>query len=213
MTQQCDAQGSARSARTIDRFYPIVPDADWIDRLVPLGVKMIQLRMKEVPAAQITRDIKRAIATCGTHDCLLVVNDYWEEAISLGAEFVHLGQEDLAGADLGKIKASGLGLGISTHDVRELDVALAAQPDYVALGPVYETKLKAMAWAPQGLERVGEWKRRIAPVPLVAIGGINIERAPGVLAAGADCVSVITDFVTHRDPEARVRAWVQWSQS
>ena len=143
----------------------------------------------------------------------LIVNDYWREAIAAGADFVHLGQEDLATADVAEIKRAGLRLGISTHNEAELRTALAANPDYIALGPVYETKLKAMPWAPQGLARVTAWKAAIGSRPLVAIGGITPERAPGVVAAGADSVAVITDFLTHGDPEDRVRDWVAWSHS
>ena len=89
----------------------------------------------------------------------------------------------MAEADLAAIRAAGLKLGISTHSDAELDAALAAEPDYVALGPIYETKLKAMTWAPQGLSRIAEWRRKIA-CPLVAIGGITLDRAASVLEAG-----------------------------
>lgn len=195
----------------LDHFYPIAPDLGWMQRLVPLGVRTIQLRLKDASAAEINRQIAASLDICRRHDCQLIVNDYWREAIALGANFVHLGQEDLAEADIGAIKAAGVQLGISTHSPEELEVALAAKPDYVVLGPIYETKLKAMAWAPQGLERIGVWKRRIGAMPLCCIGGITPERAPGVIAAGADSVAVITDFFTHVDPEARVRDWVRWA--
>jgi thiamine-phosphate pyrophosphorylase len=153
---------------------------------------------------------------CARHGCQLIVNDHWRDALGLGADFVHLGQEDLAGADVATLQANtlqagGVRLGISTHSAQELATALAAQPAYVALGPIYETRLKAMPWAPQGLDRIAEWKRRIGALPLVAIGGITPERAGGVLAAGADSVAVITDFFTHPDPEARVEQWLAWA--
>jgi thiamine-phosphate pyrophosphorylase len=124
-----------------------------------------------------------------------------------------LGQEDLAAANLDAIKAAGVKLGISTHDEAELETALAAEPDYVALGPIYETKLKAMKWQPQGLERISSWKARIGSRPLIAIGGITPERAPGILAAGADSVAVITDFFTSPHPEARVHLWLDWAET
>src|SRR5690606_15552420 len=114
------------------------------------------------------------------------------------------GQEDLASADLKAIKDAGIALGISTHNEEELETALSAAPAYVALGPIYETKLKPMKFGPQGLERIGEWKRRIGDLPLVAIGGITPERARGVMDAGADSIAVITDFMTAPHPEARV---------
>jgi thiamine-phosphate pyrophosphorylase len=196
----------------LDPFYPIVPDVAWLKRLVPLGVRTIQLRLKDAAEAGVRRQILESLEICIKHDCQLIVNDYWREAIALGADYIHLGQEDLAAADVPTIKAAGLKLGISTHNVEELELALEAEPDYVALGPIYETKLKVMKYAPQGLERIGEWKKRIGSLPLCAIGGITPERAPGVMAAGADCVAVITDFFTHADPEGRVKQWLDWAE-
>ena len=196
----------------LDIFYPIVPDLAWLRRLVPLGVKTIQLRLKDAGGDTIRREIATSMEVCVRHGCQLIVNDYWREALELGADFVHLGQEDLAGADVQAIKGRGIRLGISTHSHEELDIALAAAPDYVALGPIYETKLKVMKWAPQGLDRIGKWKLRIGAVPLVAIGGITPDRADGVVAAGADSVAVITDFFTHADPETRVRQWLTWAE-
>lgn len=195
----------------LDVFYPIVPDASWVERLVPLGVRTVQLRVKDAPSTDVARQIRVSLDVARRHGCQLIVNDYWREAIDAGADYIHLGQEDLAAADLTAIRAAGLRLGISTHSEAELDVALAARPDYVALGPVYETKLKAMAWAPQGLARVGEWKRRLGTLPLVAIGGITLERADDVITAGADSVAVVTDFVTSQSPEHRVEMWLSWA--
>lgn len=196
----------------IDRFYPILPDAAWIARLVPLGVKTVQLRVKDADPARVRREIALSLPVCAAHGCQLIVNDHWREAIELGAGFIHLGQEDLAAADLSAIRAAGLSLGLSTHSVEELETALAAQPDYVALGPVYETTLKVMKWAPQGLARLGEWRERLAAagaaIPLVGIGGITLERAPGVFAAGADSIAVVSDVVRAADPEGRTRAWL-----
>jgi thiamine-phosphate pyrophosphorylase len=195
----------------LDVFYPIVPDIGWMRRLVPLGVKTIQLRLKDATEAEVRRQILESLELCIRHGCQLIVNDYWREAIAAGADYVHLGQEDLAAADIPTIKAAGVKLGISTHNEEELAIALAAEPDYVALGPIYETKLKVMPFGPQGLDRVRQWKNRIGGIPLCAIGGITPERAPGVVAAGADTVAVITDFFTHDDPEARVRQWLAWA--
>lgn len=195
----------------IDVFYPIVPDLGWLERLVPLGVKTIQLRLKDHPPEEVARQIDASLDICARRGCQLIVNDHWQAALHAGADYVHLGQEDLATADLAALKANGVRIGLSSHSPEELDVALTAKPDYIALGPIWETKLKAMKWAPQGLERIGEWKRRMGAIPLVAIAGITIERAPLVLAAGADSAAVITDFITAADPEARVRQWLAWA--
>jgi thiamine-phosphate pyrophosphorylase len=191
----------------LDPFYPIVPDTDWLARLLALGIRLVQLRIKDRPHEVVRAEIGKAVELCARDDCVLVVNDYWREAIEAGARFVHLGQEDLAAANLSAIRAAGLKLGVSTHSPEELDRALAAGADYVALGPIYATKLKAMPWAPQGLPRLAEWRARVT-CPLVAIGGITADHAPMVLAAGADSVAVITDIVTSQDPEAHVKNWI-----
>jgi thiamine-phosphate pyrophosphorylase len=193
------------------RFYPIVPDVDWLERIVPLGVKMVQLRIKNAPRAEIVEQTKRALATTRAHGSQLILNDFWDVALETGTDFIHLGQDDLKEADLDRLKKTGVRFGISTHDEDELATALAADPDYVALGPIYETKLKAMPWAPQGLERIKQWRTRINSLPLVAIGGLTPDRAPQVAAAGADSLAVITDFVTAPDPEARILAWLRWA--
>jgi len=194
-----------------DVFYPIVPDADWLARLVPLGLRTVQLRIKDARQDDVRRQIAASLDVCRRYGCQLIVNDYWREAIEAGAGYVHLGQEDLRAADLDAIKAAGLRLGVSTHSEAELSVALAARPDYVALGPIYETTLKVMKWAPQGVDRIGRWKARIGALALVAIGGITPERAPGVVSAGAQSVAVITDFLTAPDPAARIRLWLAWA--
>jgi len=193
---------------TLDPFYLIVDSAGWIDRLVPLGVKLVQLRMKDLPEAHLRAEIRRAKATCAAHGCQLVVNDYWRIAIKEGCDFVHLGQEDLAEADIAAIRAAGMKLGLSTHDEAELATALAASPDYVALGPVWPTILKQMKWAPQGVERLKVWKARIAPLSLVAIGGLNPDRLSVVFGNGADSAAVVTDITRSAEPEARTREWI-----
>lgn len=193
----------------LDRFYPIVPDVGWLERIVPLGVTFVQLRIKDASSADVAAQVKRAAGFCKEHNCKLVLNDYWEVALDSGINFIHLGQDDLRDADLEAIKLAGIKLGISTHDQAELAAALAAEPDYVALGPIYETKLKAMPWAPQGLDKIKEWRARIGSLPLVAIGGLTPERAAGALEAGADSLAVITDFFTAPDPEARIQLWLR----
>lgn len=192
----------------LDPFYLIVDSAEWIERLVPLGVKLVQLRVKGKPDSVLRQEICRSKAVCLAYGCQLIVNDYWKLAIDEGCDFIHLGQEDLGDADLGAIRRSALKLGISTHDIAELDTALAAAPDYVALGPVWPTILKKMKWQPQGVDRVGDWKRRIGTLPLVAIGGISAERASLVLEQGATSAAVVTDIVLHENPEARTRQWL-----
>lgn len=194
---------------TLDRFYPIFDHSDWLRRMLPLGVKLVQLRIKDQPDAVVRAEIAAAQALCRDHGAVLVVNDYWQAAIDAGCDWIHLGQEDLDDADLPAIRKAGLKLGVSTHDDDELERVLSMDPDYVALGPVYPTILKKMKWHQQGLPRVTEWKRRVGGIPLVGIGGMSVERAPGVFQAGADIVSVVTDITLNPDPEARVRQWIE----
>lgn len=192
----------------LDPFYPIFDSADWIARMLPLGIKLVQLRMKDQPETEIAGEIVRAKRLCAEAGCVLVVNDYWKLAIEEGCDWLHLGQEDLDTADLGAIRKAGLKLGVSSHDEAELERALATRPDYVALGPVYPTILKQMRFGPQGLERLTDWKRRIGDLPLVGIGGISLERAGGVFECGADIVAAVTDITLNADPEGRLKAWV-----
>jgi thiamine-phosphate pyrophosphorylase len=192
-------------------FYQIVPDIGWLERIVPLGVKLVQLRIKDATREAVVSQTRRALELSRAHSCQLILNDYWDVAIETGADFIHLGQEDLQTADLGALRKAGIRFGVSTHDDAELATALAVNPDYVALGPIYETKLKVMPWAPQGLERIKLWRRKIGMLPLVAIGGLTPERATGVADAGADSLAVITDFLTASDPDARIREWLKWA--
>ena len=194
---------------SLDRFYPIFDHSDWLRRMLPLGVKLVQLRMKDQPDDVVRAEIATSRDLCNQHGAVLVVNDYWQAAIDAGCDWIHLGQEDLDDADLKAIRKAGLKLGVSTHDDDELERVLAMGPDYVALGPVYPTILKKMKWEQQGLPRVTEWKARVGDIPLVGIGGMSVERAPGVLEAGADIVSVVTDITLNADPEARVRQWIE----
>jgi thiamine-phosphate pyrophosphorylase len=192
----------------LPRVYPIVDSAAWVSRLAPLGVRLMQLRIKEQPAERVLGEIRAAQACCAAYGAQLIVNDYWQLALEMRCDFVHLGQSDLDGADIRALRRAGVRLGISTHDERELERALSLQPDYVALGPIYPTLLKTMPWQPQGLERIGVWKRCLAALPLVAIGGLTLERLPGVFAAGADVAAVVTDIVRNAHPEARTREWL-----
>ena len=191
-----------------DRFYPVVDSVAWVKRLARLGAGTIQLRAKDLDDAQSLQIVTDALDAIKGTDAKLVVNDYWRAAIVAGAKHLHLGQEDLVGADLAEIRKAGLSLGISTHDDEELATALAARPDYIALGPIFPTTLKAMRFAPQGIPKISEWKKRIGDIPLVAIGGIKFEQSAEIYAAGADSIAVVSDVTQNADPDARVRQWL-----
>lgn len=192
----------------LDRFYPIFDNTDWLKRLLPLGIKLVQLRIKDADYATLTNEVSTARDLCTAAGATLVVNDYWQIAIDTGCDYVHLGQEDLDTADITAIRTAGIRIGISTHDEAELDRAMALAPDYIALGPIYPTILKQMKWEQQGLEKLTQWKTRIGNTPLIAIGGMSIARAQGAFDASADVVSAVTDITLNADPKQRVREWI-----
>ncbi|WP_322517797.1 thiamine phosphate synthase [Rhodopseudomonas palustris] len=193
-----------------DRFYPVVDSIAWVKRLAALGVGTVQLRAKDLDDGAALQLVTDALDAVKGTEIKLVINDYWRAAIVAGAQHLHLGQEDLATADLHEIRSAGLTLGLSTHDDAELETALAAKPDYIALGPIFPTTLKAMRFAPQGIPKISEWKQRAGDIPLVAIGGIKLEHAGEIFAAGADSIAVVSDVTQNEDPDARVRAWLDY---
>jgi thiamine-phosphate pyrophosphorylase len=191
-----------------DRFYAVVDSVAWVARLAKLGVGTIQLRAKDLNEADALKIVREALDMTKGTGAKVVVNDYWRAAIEAKAQHLHLGQEDLADADLAAIRKAGLTLGVSTHDEEELAIALKAKPDYVALGPIFFTTLKSMRFKPQGVPKITEWKKRIGTIPLVAIGGIKFEHAADIFAAGADSIAVVSDVTQNADPDARVRQWL-----
>ncbi len=186
-------------------FYPIVPDVDWALRLLDWGVQTLQLRIKDLRGAALETAIARVSSAAHQAGAQLFVNDHWRQALAVGAYGVHLGQEDLLGADLARLCAAGLRLGVSTHTPGELARAHAVQPSYVALGPVFPTTLKVMPYRPLGLERLRDWAARCKPrYPVVAIGGIGLVQAPAVMACGADGYAVVSAVTQAADPRAAV---------
>tara|TARA_R100000935_G_C2818280_1_gene158400 strand:- start:557 stop:1153 length:597 start_codon:yes stop_codon:yes gene_type:complete len=194
---------------SLDRFYPIFDSAAWLDRLVPLGIKLVQLRIKDTAAPMLRRQIRQAKAICAAHDCTLVINDHWQIALEEGCDFIHLGQEDLDTADVSAIRDAGALLGVSTHDKAELARALDLRPEYIAFGPIYPTILKKMKWHEQGLDRLRDWRDLVGQTPLVAIGGMSVARAAGAFDAGADSVAAVTDITLHANPEGRIADWLR----
>jgi len=193
---------------SLARFYPIADSAAWTARHLRAGARLVQLRMKDADEEKVRAEAREAKAACRSVGATLILNDFWRIALEEKIDFVHLGQGDLDGADMKTILARGVRVGISTHDEAELERALSFAPDYVALGPIYPTRLKVMPFGPQGLNKIGTWKRRIGAVPLVAIGGLTPERAKLCFAAGADSCAVVTDITLNADPEARMAEWL-----
>lgn len=187
-------------------LYPVVDSAAWIERLLPLGVKTLQLRIKDAEESRLREEIQRAVALCEQHDAQLFINDHWQLAIEYGASGVHLGQEDLDCADLQAIAGAGLCLGVSTHSFYEIARAHAIRPSYIAIGPIYSTQTKVMRFQPQGLKQLQQWVALLKPhYPITAIGGINAERAPDVLATGVDSCAMVTGITLAENIEDTVK--------
>lgn len=191
-------------------LYPVVDDLQWLIRLLPLGVQTIQLRLKNHPVAELERQIQQAVDLCRDYQIQLFINDHWQLAIKYRAFGVHLGQEDLAEADLPAIAASGLRLGVSTHGYAELARVLKLQPSYIALGHIFPTLTKQMPSAPQGLKRLRDYVKLCEPLPTVAIGGINQQNIQQVLQSGVKAVAVVSAVVAATEPET---AFIQLQQS
>ena len=187
-------------------LYPIVDRANWISRLAENKLHIIQLRIKDLEGDALEREIEEAVYLSKTYNIKLFVNDYWELALKYKAYGVHLGQEDLSSANLERIREGGLALGLSSHSYEEGAIAKGIFPSYVALGPIYFTKLKAMNFSPQGVSALKTWKK-IYDCPVVAIGGINLELLPEVMSASPEIVSVVRDITLSKKPTQRVKEW------
>lgn len=203
-----DLPGEAFAPFEMDgpELYPVVDRAAWVERLLPLGVTTLQIRVKDLEGSARESELASAIAAAKAAGAHLYVNDDWETALRLGAYGVHLGQDDLDGADLAALARAGLRLGVSTHSYTELSRAIAVRPSYVALGTLFPTSSKVMDYPPLGLEAFRRMSRAV-PVPVVAIGGISLENASDVLDAGADGLAMISAITQAEDLDAAVAAW------
>lgn len=187
-------------------LYPIVDRATWVERLLPLGVKTIQLRIKDLTGEALDREVRTAVEIARRSNARLFINDHWHLAVKHRAYGAHLGQEDLPHADLAEMASAGLRLGLSTRSLEEVARAKAVRPSYVAIGALYPTPSKAIEYEPIGLEAFRRL-RRLIDVPVAAIGGLTLDRAAEVRAAGADGFAVISDITAAPNPEARVKEW------
>lgn len=197
-------------------LYPVIDSLYWLKRLLPLGLKIIQLRVKNLAPDALEQVIIDAVALTKDYDTRLFINDYWQLAIKHGAYGVHIGQEDLADADLVKIQQSGIRLGISTHGCYEFLLAQQLQPSYLAVGAIFPTKTKDMTGQIQGIDNLQQLlalrPQSSDVIPVVAIGGINLKRAPEVLATGVDSIAVVTAITEAESPEKAVEKLVLLSQ-
>lgn len=180
-------------------IYPVVDSSDWITKLVKESISTIQLRIKAGDESHRREEIEKAVLCCD-ESVAFFVNDDWQLAIQAGAYGVHLGQEDLHDAELKEIERAGLRLGVSTHSYWELARALAVNPSYIALGPIFETNSKQMPFEPQGIDRVTDWVRLLDDnYPMVAIGGIDLDRAKQLKTTGVGSVAMISAITQAAD--------------
>lgn len=190
-------------------LYAVLPDAAWVGRMARAGVPTLQLRFKSDDPAAVADEVRAAIDAVAGTQALLFINDHWQTAIDCGAYGVHLGQEDLAVANLEAIRTAGLRLGLSTHGYAEMLRADAYSPSYIAMGAVFPTTLKRMATAPQGTHRLAAYARLLRNYPLVAIGGIDLAALPAVLKSGVGSVAVVRALITAASPEAEATRFMQ----
>jgi len=190
-------------------FYPIVDSAAWVARCLAQGVKTLQIRIKETPEKQIYQELKTAIHLASQYQAQLFINDHWRIALDLGAYGVHLGQEDLTEANCEALLKAGLRLGVSAHSYSELARAHALRPSYIAIGPIYETTTKKLAYEPQGLAKLNAY-RQLLDYPVVAIGGINWQRLPEVWQTKVNGVCVISAITQAEDPDNEIRRWLNF---
>ncbi|WP_245942616.1 thiamine phosphate synthase [Candidatus Colwellia aromaticivorans] len=206
-------------------LYPVIDSLYWLKRLLPLGLKIIQLRVKNLAKDELEQMIIDAVALAKDYETRLFINDYWQLAIKHSAYGVHIGQEDLADADLAQIQQAGLRLGISTHGCYEFLLAQQLQPSYLAVGAIFPTKTKDMTGQIQGISNLkqllalrqqgasstdldNDQQSNSDLIPVVAIGGINLERAPQVLATGVDSIAVVTAITEAKQPEEAVAQFI-----
>ncbi len=188
-------------------LYVVLPNSQWVARMAQAGIPAVQLRFKSDDKAAVAKEVAASVAATQGTNTLLFINDHWEEAIAVGAYGVHLGQEDMQEAPLDKIRSAGLRLGLSTHGYKEMLLADSHSPSYIALGAVFPTTLKRMVTEPQGLGRLERYAQLMQNYPLVAIGGIDLERLPAVVKTGVGSVAVVRAITESESPEATAIAF------
>jgi thiamine-phosphate pyrophosphorylase len=182
-------------------LYPVVDSVEWVESLLKMGISTLQLRIKNQNDPTLEAQIVRSIELGRQYGAQLYINDYWQLAMKHGAYGVHLGQEDLEVADMIAIADSGLCLGLSTHGYYEILRISQLNPSYIALGHIFPTTTKKMPSKPQGLNRLTCYRQLITEFPTVAIGGIDLQRAPSVWDTGVSSLAVVRAITEADDPQ------------
>ncbi|RZB12899.1 thiamine phosphate synthase [Ehrlichia minasensis] len=194
------------------RFYQIVPDLFWLRYVINLGVKVVQLRIKDEPIENTENQIKEGVRLANQNNVKLFINDYWQLAIKYKAYGVHLGQKDIKDANFNEIFNAGLRLGISTHCYHELAIARYLRPSYIAFGPIFPTTLKNMDFMPQGVDLLSYWVKN-SRSSIVAIGGINLSNADLVIETGVNGVAVVSAVLNSKNPAEATHEFIQKCRS
>jgi thiamine-phosphate pyrophosphorylase len=170
------------------------------------GARWLQIRWKRAPGGELLALADAVVAAAREHGAAIIVNDRADVARMSGAAGVHVGQDDLSADDARRVVGAAAIVGLSTHDERQVDAALGSSADYIAVGPIYGTATKDTGYTARGLDLLRHAAGRGKPV--AAIGGITLENARDVAAAGAAAIAVISDLL-RGDPERRARQFVE----
>ncbi len=187
------------------------PELSFVDlakKICAGGAKLLQLRVKDLPTREFLAVAHEVRSVCQQAGCLLIINDRADIALAVDAGGVHVGQEDLPLEAARKVLGVGKIIGVSTHDPAQAVAAERGGADYIGFGPLFSTSTKATGYTARGLDQLREI-RALVRLPIVAIGGINAERAPSALAAGADAVAMISDLVLADDVTGKVQEVVK----
>jgi len=184
------------------------PARDTAKKLMQAGVQLLQYRNKKAAAREVLSESRTIAEIAQEAGCYFLVNDRPDVAYLSGAAGVHVGQEDLSAEQARAVVGPERWVGVSTHSLKQFEEAAATSADYIAVGPIFPTSSKANPDPVVGTELL----RRVRPLtrkPIVAIGGITLDRAAEVLAAGVDSVAVISDILSAKDPADRAREYIQ----
>lgn len=190
----------------LPRIYPItdrrisgLSHAEQVERLIAGGATLVQLREKVLPPSEFYADARAALELARHHGVNIIINDRVDIAVALGADGVHLGQEDLPPAEARRILGDNAIIGFSTHTLEQVRAALRMPVDYIAFGPVFPTQTKERPDSVVGLDLLGEVRQVVGNKPLVAIGGITAANIEAVSDAGADSAAMISQLLSEPD--------------
>lgn len=191
----------------LDAALLTVPETDCAQELATAGVRLLQYRNKRASARELFETSKKLLLLLSPLGVSLVVNDRPDVAAVAGANGVHVGQEDLGVEEVRRVVGAEKLVGVSTHNLEQFERAAASSVDYIAVGPIFTTGTKSNLDPVVGTQFIRE-VRPLTDKPIVAIGGITLQRAPEIIESGADSVAVISDILRAPEPAARARQYI-----